>query len=319
MKTWNIAHRGGAGLYPENTLAAFADAVRRGCDGAELDIQLSADGEVVVHHDHRLKPELTRDAAGAWLMPPTPRIKDLTLAELRGFDIGRAVPQSDYARAHGDVAWRDGERIPTLAEVIAVAKPARAPFHLFVELKTSFADRAESAPPEELAERAVAVLLAADYLDRTVFVGFDWPGLIHAKKRAPDARCWFTTLPLSWFADGTPPCETHPPAEPALQVLRHWARDGASPWAGGFDAVNYGGSILAAIKAAGGEGWFPHYTDISETSVSEARALGLKTGAWTVNDPAEMRRLCALGIDAICSDRPDLFGAYNPSNSAVER
>ena len=51
MKPLNIAHRGGAGLMPEDSLAAFRDAVTRGCDGAELDVQLSKDGEVVVYHD----------------------------------------------------------------------------------------------------------------------------------------------------------------------------------------------------------------------------------------------------------------------------
>jgi glycerophosphoryl diester phosphodiesterase len=319
MRPRNIAHRGGAGLRPENTLAAFADAVARGCDGAELDIQLSADGVVVVHHDYRLKPNLTRDGAGRWLKPPTPRIKDLTLEELRGFDIGRAAPESDYARAHASTVWCDGERIPTLVETIAVAKAASAPFQLFVELKTSFSDRSESAEPEELAERAVAVLQARDYLDRTVFVGFDWPGLLRVKKLMPEAQCWFTTLPLSWFLDGVPPFETHPPAEPALQVLRHWAREGISPWAAGYDAVRYGGSILRAIKAAGGDGWFPHYADIDASSVAEARALGLNLGAWTVDDPADMRRLAKLGIGAICTDRPDVLAAHNPSNSAVDR
>ena len=41
MHPWNIAHRGGAQLMPENTLAAFADALARGCDGVELDVQLT--------------------------------------------------------------------------------------------------------------------------------------------------------------------------------------------------------------------------------------------------------------------------------------
>ena len=54
MQPWNIAHRGGAQLMPENTLAAFADALARGCDGAELDVQLTRDGVAVVHHDFRL-------------------------------------------------------------------------------------------------------------------------------------------------------------------------------------------------------------------------------------------------------------------------
>jgi len=88
MKTLNIAHRGGAALRPENTLAAFRHAIALGCDGAELDVQLSADGMAVVHHDFRLNPALTRKD-GAWLAGETPRIKDLTLDRLRSFDLGR--------------------------------------------------------------------------------------------------------------------------------------------------------------------------------------------------------------------------------------
>ena len=156
-----------------------------------------------------------------------------------------------------------------------------------------------------LADATVGVL--GDYLDRTVFVGFDWPGLLRAKEIAPPAACWFTTLAASWFRDGTPPPEDDPPAEAALSMLRYWAANGTSPWAGGFDALKHGGSIRRAIKAAGGEGWFPTFTDMDAATVAEARALGLKLGAWTVDDPAEMRRLIALGLDAICTDRPDLL------------
>ena len=305
MTVLNIAHRGGAGLCPENTLAAFRDAVARGCDGAELDVQLSKDGEVVVYHDYRLKPEITRGPDGRFLTRPTPRIKDLTLAELRAFDIGRCDPASEYARTHPAVKAVDGERIPTLAQVIAIARTASRPFHLFVELKTSFADRDLSADPRALADATVKVV--GDYLDRVVFVGFDWPGLLRVREIAPRAECWFTTLAASWFRDGVPPAEDDPPAQAALMMLRYWAASGTSPWAGGFDAVKYEGSIRRAIAAAGGQGWFPTLTDIDAATVAEARALGLKLGAWTVDDPARMKRLIALGLDAICTDRPDLL------------
>ncbi len=309
MGPWNVAHRGGAQLRAENTLSAFADAVWRGCDGAELDVQLTRDGEVVVYHDWHLKPELCRNGDGRWLSSPTPRIKDLRFEELRAFDVGRADPESDYARKHPDVRWQDNECIPLLSEVIAVAKTARGAFHLFVELKTSFADREESAQPEDLAERTVAVIKDHGYLDRTVFVGFDWAGLIHVKTLAPEAQCWFTTLPHSWFEPGTPPAEHDPPSAPALQMLRYWANEGISPWAAGFDAVRHGGSILQAIKAAGGDGWDPMWVDINEESIAEARHLGLKLGTWTVNDPDRMRSLSSLPIDAIYTDRPDLLSA----------
>src|SRR6185312_10638549 len=98
MTVLNIAHRGGAALYPENTLAAFRDAVARGCDGAELDIHLSKDGEVVVFHDFKLKPEICR-LGGKWIAKPSARVKDLTLAELRAFDVGRLDPNSAYGKS----------------------------------------------------------------------------------------------------------------------------------------------------------------------------------------------------------------------------
>src|SRR3954465_13025559 len=99
MKPLTIAHRGGAQLMPENTLAAFADALARGCDGAELDVQLTRDGAVVVHHDFRPRAGLARKE-GVWLTEPGPRIRDLSLMELRQFDVGTAEPGGLYARTH---------------------------------------------------------------------------------------------------------------------------------------------------------------------------------------------------------------------------
>jgi glycerophosphoryl diester phosphodiesterase len=300
MTTMNFAHKGGAALYPENTLAAFADAVRRGADGAELDVQLTRDGEVVVFHDFRLKPELCR-LDGKWIEKPTPRIKDLTLAELKRYDVGRIDPASPYAGEYPHCMSVDGENIPTLAEVLAVTSKSAKPFTLQVELKTSFFDREQSTSPEALSEAAVAVLRKADYFDRTIFVGFDWAGLIHAKTLAPETKCWFTTMELDFLSpekDGE---------RPQTKVLRHWNETKSSPWAAGFDPGNYGNSIVRAVKAAGGDGWFPNYPDATPERVAEAKALGLKVGAWTVNDPADMRRLIALGLDGLCTDRPDLL------------
>ena len=57
-----FAHRGGAALGPENTLAAFDQGLALGSDGLELDVRLSRDGVVVVHHDSSL--ERTTDLRG---------------------------------------------------------------------------------------------------------------------------------------------------------------------------------------------------------------------------------------------------------------
>ncbi len=231
MKTLNIAHRGGAGLRPENTLAAFRHAIALGCDGAELDVQLSADGIVVVHHDFRLNSALTRNA-GTWLAGETARIKDLSFAGMQAFDLGRPDPASDYAKLHPLLIPMKDARIPSLAEVAALA--SEKPFTLLVELKSS--NDPASADPVALADAALAVM--QDQLERTIFVGFDWRGLARVKNRAPDARCWFTTDTLSG--------EVRP--------------------------------VLDVIKAAGGDGWFPFYEDVTEASVADARARPLADG-----------------------------------------
>lgn len=56
MSLIKIAHRGGAGLMPENTLPAFENAIDLGFDAAELDVRLTKDARVVVYHDAKLNP-----------------------------------------------------------------------------------------------------------------------------------------------------------------------------------------------------------------------------------------------------------------------
>ena len=252
MKPWNIAHRGGAQLMPENTLAAFQDALARGCDGAELDVQLTRDGVAVVHHDFRLKAGLARKD-GAWLTEPGPRIKDLTFAELQHFDVGTAEPGSGYARKHPLLKPQQA-RVPALRSVADLVRGT--PFRLFVELKCDFSE--DSADPVALAGAAYAITG-----DDAIYVGFDWRALLPLVARG--AQCWFTTDKLS--ADVRP--------------------------------------VIDMIAQAGGQGWFPNFPDATPQNIAHARERGLKVGAWTVNDPADMRRL--MDLDAICTDRPDVL------------
>ena len=254
MKALNIAHRGGAQLMPENTMAAFADAMARGCNGAELDVQLTRDGVAVVHHDFRLKAGLARKE-DVWLTAPGSRIKDLTLQELRHYDVGTAQPDSDYARTHPLLKPVSAE-VPSLQDVVALTRGNR--FQLFVELKCDASD--DSADPVALADAAYAVA-GSD----AVYVSFDWRALLRAREHG--ATCWFTADKLGGSA-----------------------RRG-----------------IDLIKQAGGQGWFPNFPDATPENVAYARSLGLKVGAWTVNDPADMQRL--MDLDAICTDRPDLLQA----------
>lgn len=259
----NIAHRGGAQLMPENTRAAFADALARGCDGVELDVQLSRDGIVMVHHDFRLMKDVARKS-GVWLTEPGPRIKDLTLAELRQFDVGATRPGSDYALKHSLLKPMHAA-VPALEEVVMLAKGASQRFLLFVELKCNAGE--DSADPLVLADAALDVIRGADFLTNVIFVGFDWRSLMRIRERSASAVCWFTTDRL------------HGDARPVIDM----------------------------IAGAGAQGWFPNFPDATQENVAYARQRGLKIGAWTVNRRDDMERL--KGLDAICTDRPDLLQA----------
>jgi len=75
------AHRGGRGLFPENTLVSFAGALTMGVDTLELDLASTSDGVLVVSHERRLNPDLARDANGAYVVPPGAPFVTLPLAE----------------------------------------------------------------------------------------------------------------------------------------------------------------------------------------------------------------------------------------------
>ncbi len=119
-KCYVIGHRGAAGLAPENTLSAFQRACEIGVGAIELDVLLNADNNIIVHHDYALKPEITRTPQGDWLDRPGPTIKKLTLAKLKTYDVGRMKPGTQYSRRYPEQQPVDGERIPTLGEIISL-------------------------------------------------------------------------------------------------------------------------------------------------------------------------------------------------------
>src|ERR1700704_323097 len=76
------AHRGGRALFPENTLAAFANALSMGVDTLELDIGVSKDGAIVVSHERGLNPDLARDPSGGYVAAPGIPLVQLRLEEI---------------------------------------------------------------------------------------------------------------------------------------------------------------------------------------------------------------------------------------------
>lgn len=112
----NIAHRGGASLAPENTLAAFSNAISIGADYYELDVQISKDDSLMIMHDDTI--DRTTNGTGS--------VSSLTYAQLRSYDAGYKFNAS-FA----------GEKIPTLYESLMLAKNSISNIGVVVETKTS--------------------------------------------------------------------------------------------------------------------------------------------------------------------------------------
>lgn len=306
-----IAHRGGTGLWPENTLEAFRSAIDMGADGIELDVHLTRDGIAVVHHDERLNPAIARQPDGQWVDAAAPLIKELSSSEIADYDIGRLRPGSAYAERFPDQYPIDGARIPKLDEVFALVKASAKPgFRLYVEAKTSLLDLSLSSEPEQLAEAIIELVRGHGLESQTILVSFDWRALAHAKRIAPEIKNAFTTLP---FADIDPGHESAARDEPGSerQLLRAASAHGA-PWMAGYDwrhakGESFAEKMLNAIGKAPADGWFAWHGDINAERIIQANSFNLRTSAWTVDKPADISRLLPLGLDAILTDRPDVL------------
>lgn len=110
-----LAHRGSSGVAPENTLPAFAEAIRSGATGIELDVHLSLDQQLVVIHDDSV--ERTTNGKGL--------VRGKTVAELKKLDAGSWF-NSRYKAT----------RIPTLKEVCDLLVLRNYRGVLVIELKT---------------------------------------------------------------------------------------------------------------------------------------------------------------------------------------
>ncbi len=147
-KKLSIAHRGASGYYAENTIAAFEKAFELGCDGIELDVHLSADGEIIVIHD----ATIDRTTNGTGL------VSDLTLEFIKSVGIPNA-------------------EIPTLDEVIAIT-----PKKCLVNIELKSADTVQ--PVADLIAKCVSNN-GWNY-DSFLVSSFDWTALTELQKFIPE-------------------------------------------------------------------------------------------------------------------------------------
>jgi len=170
-KPYLLAHRGNRVRCPENTLAAFRQALADGADALETDLHLTADGVFVCIHDATV--DRTTDGRGP--------VSGLTLAELRSL-----------SASYGRPAFQ-AERVPTLAEL---AELLPADVALALELKT---DRFLE---PEICQRLVDELTAAGVRNRIVLLSFSLARVQVVQRLAPDLPVGWITLSRAWPIPG---------------------------------------------------------------------------------------------------------------------
>jgi glycerophosphoryl diester phosphodiesterase len=249
-----IGHRGAAGHAPEHTFASWDLALEMGVDYIEQDLQMTADGQLVVLHDETLD----RTARGQNCTGP---VIAHALTDLAGCDVGTWFNDARPDRARAEFA---GARIPTLDSVFS-RYAGRARF--YIETKNP-----ETAPGME--EALIALLEKHDLLparaddDRVIIHSF-------SAARLRRVRSLHATIPL---------VHLHARAQTA-------------------DSIRAQLNGLAEFA----QGIGPHYSDVDSALVASAHALGLVIHPYTVNAPAEMRRLIELGVDGMFTDYPDIL------------
>lgn len=276
------AHRGGRGLMPENTLAAFENALQMGVTTLEMDVAITSDGVAVISHDPALNPAFTRDAQGQWIKATGPLIKTLTLEQVRSYDVGRLDPNHAYAKPLTQQQPRDGERIPTLASVFQRAKELGATDVQFdIETKVFPNKPNDTVPPEVFVRVMLSVIRDAGVVDRVMIQSFDWRTLQMFQAAEPRIRTMYLT---NQSRNG------NNVADPA--------------WTAGRLQRDYP-TVGHMVKAAGGSIWAPNFNDIDAQAVKIAQSQGVQVMPWTVNEPADMGRMLDWKVDGIITDYPN--------------
>ncbi|MCH8466567.1 MAG: hypothetical protein LAT78_08375 [Roseinatronobacter sp.] len=277
-------HRGARAVLPENTMAGFEYLAEIGVSAVEIDVQNTQGGVPVVIHDPLMPMQLARDGAGNWLPAPGPKIRDLTVAEVQAYDLGRLHPDHDYGKRYPNQRPVDGARAPLLADVLDW-QAKHDGMILNIEIK-SFAHRDDLGdPPAALVASVLAALARHDLAARVVISSFDWRVLSDLQALAPEiARAY-----LSY-------------QQPGEEIT---ITDG-SPWMDGLSLAQAGGSLPRLIAAQGARAWCPYFRDLIPEALAQAHACDLAVNVWTVNAADDMRAMLEMGVDGIITDDPAL-------------
>lgn len=260
-------HRGARGLLPENTIPSFLLAIDLGVQTLELDLVVTADGELLVSHEPWFNHRISSHPDGS---PVTEEeamelnIFEMTYEETQNYDVGvRGNP--DFPRQEAIEASK-----PLLSELV-LAVEAYLLENDLPEVNYNMETKSQpdwygvySPLPEVFAGLLYDELSALDILDRVIVQSFDPATLVAMNELDAD-------IPLAMLV-----FEEHQTVDRMVELL------GFTP-----------------------EIWSPNYQLVTEELVNRTRRDDMKLIPWTINDTDEMIRLLELGVDGIITDYPD--------------
>jgi glycerophosphoryl diester phosphodiesterase len=269
-----IAHRGASAYAPENTLAAFELAAAQGAPWYELDCLLTKDGGVIVIHDADL--ERTTGVVGA--------VRDWSLADLQALDAGSWF-SPEFA----------GERMPTLAESLAMAKGR---IGVYVEIKNADDD---AVLIEQIAAASEGASAMDNALRDSLMALVEASGTRNlALTRAAIAEIRAQGMEQEVVVQSFSPvvCLVARAEAPELRVEFLGKDDEENParWP----------RYIAFGRLIGVHGFNIHHESATPERIADFHAHGETVAVYTVNEPALMRRYADWGADGIITDKPNV-------------
>lgn len=260
-------HRGARGLHPENTIPGFLAAVEHGMTTLELDLAVSADGQLVVSHEPWFNPTIC-ELDGTGYTEDT-SLYGLSYAEIAAVDCG-SRGNADYPRQRKAPAAK-----PLLREVVRAADSLAAALgqpapRYNVELKYRDAYADTFAPPASaFASRVADELERLGIADRSTVQSFH-PGALTQMRELRDSRPALSSLELALLSEN--------PLD----------------WQTELDELGWEPEIYS-----------PYHLLTTGGHVAGLHARGIRVVPWTVNDVTRMRALIDRGVDGLITDYPD--------------
>lgn len=259
-------HRGARGLYPENTLTGFKEAIIIGVTALEMDVVVSADNEIVVSHEAWMNEQICSMPNGEFIKPGEGKkynLYKMTYAEIEKFDCGK--------KGHPEFPFQNKipEHKPLLKTVLQeterfVIENRLSEINYTIEIKSEEAfDTVFNPTPEQFVKLVLDVLKTNKILNRTTLQSFDVRILQVLHKINSGAR-------LALLVENTESLENN------LNCL-------------GFKPDVYS----------------PEYILVNKDLADKLKAMNIKLIPWTVNETDDIKKMLSFDVAGIISDYPD--------------